>query len=1438
MGGTVAAMARSTYIAVALVLLMLVGPLGAAAPAGRFSGDPRDIAIATWPGPVLGPAAGNGCHALLYLRAGVFDPVRDAVPTVRGLRDAASPGIYLVQFSRPVSPGDGDAIGLLGARVLGYVPEGGLVVRLPRPAAVAAVAALASVRWACPWQAGWKLDPGLAGARGPLSLSVVSWDASEDVSTALASAGARVEGRLLDVYQVTADASQLGAIAAAAGVSWVEPRTLVTFLMDKATRSTGARAPTDGPYDPASGAVWSYINQTYKFDGINGSSVTVDVTDTGVDGSHRAFSGKLRAYVAVEPGRLNWTDPTGHGTHVAGIVLGDGLYRVGESNDLTRGKYAGVAPGANLTAQSLYNGQYFFRNLTRWSVLHNADISQNSWGRDDSSLWGNYTLDSREYDNATRDADWLADGNQSILVVFSAGNDGTGGNDTISTTAAGKNIITVGAVGNDKFGLGSGTVWAVSSRGPTDDGRIKPDLVAPGDLVVSTWATLDTGTSGSVPGDGGTHSYIGYGGTSMAAPIVSGASALVIDHLRLIDGHSDPSPALVKAMLIASADHLTTEAWPGNGQGWGRVNVSKALVESRTQTLEWVDQSSTLTGVGESMDYTFDVDTGAPLSISLVWTDVSSALYTGKALVNDLDLEVTSPSGKTFLGNAFIDNRSVEGGTADRKNNVEVVYLPTPERGTWTVKVKAFELPPVPGGGSQDFAIAVSGQVNKRYIDLFARNLTIGATDAAEGETIPMRFDISNNGNIPAGPVAWRLEVLDRATGRVVSTVKAGTIAQVLAGGSERVYANWTAVRGRFALQAMPNPYRHIREESYQNNNMTKDFFVKGYGFDAVIPVSLGSGPPGIEVSYNINITNNGNIDDRFLLGREEPPAGWSARLEHTFLSLLAGRGATVRLFVGIPAGAPADTYARVNVSVWSQGNSTYRVELSTQTYVLPVRAVGVALESRQLGAVPGGFALFNFTLTNLGNGPDTLKVTVPQTGGPIEGVSVVVPRATFSLARGGTVQGNFTISLDLRKMSSLPVGAAIAFNLRASSVNDPLVGSSDGGALLVGQLHALTVLDPVPEGFTVPPGSSVTFPLGLGNDGNGLEQVTIDMALPQGWSWKAEPKGFTIETAGTYATSINVTTSVSSEGTVHNLTVRALGKDSKVLLELVVSVEIEWVQGLSVTLSGAYGQNVTQGFEVAFSFLVRNTGNRPDSVNVSFARLTPGLRATAIPADAMFGMGERKAVRVVFNASKDAQLLQGNYDVIFRYAQDVRTQVVRLNVTIELAEPTNGGGGGGGGGGTGGFPLLLAAVAIGLVVGILVAVILLVRTRGQGKKLEQDFFVGANREGTARALESETAAATAYAPTYAPAVAPAPRIMRSGPPPPRPPRSDEGATAPGAPPRCPECGVTMITMGAGGGHYCPVCGKTVGGGGGAPPAGPAESGPSGSATDGTGGSK
>jgi len=1062
-----------------------------------------------------------------------------------------------------------------------------------------------------------------------------------------------------------------------------------------------------------------------------------------------------------------------------------------------------VAPGALLVAQSLYGGSYWYRNLTKWSVEHNADISQNSWGLFNSALWGNYTLDSREYDNATRDADWDTDGNQSILVVFSAGNDGLSGNTTVQTTAVGKNIITVGATGSGKEFLDPDQVWDGSSRGPTDDGRIKPDLVAPGYHVVSTWASVDDGSAGVVPGDGGTHSYIAYTGTSMAAPVVSGAAALVIDYLHTKDGNPNPSPALVKSVLIATADHLPTDAWPGKAQGWGRVNVSRALVESRTQTMEWVDQSSNLTAPGESMEYGFEVDTGAPLSVSLAWTDVASALYTGKTLVNDLDLEVRSPSGTVWLGNVFQDNRSATGGTADRVNNVECVYVPAPERGTWQVKVTAHELPPVPGGGSQDFAIAVSGQVNKRFVDLVAENLSVSAADAVEGEVVPIRFDIANTGNIAATSVAWRLELLDSA-GNLLETIKSGTVTSVLPRASTRIYSNWTAVRGSYTVKAMPNPYKHIREETYQNNDASRAFFIKGYGLEAFVPVAIGSGVPGEDVSFDINLTNTGNTRDLYTLSRQEPPEGWSARLDKSFMDLLPGRVGTVKLIVTIPIDAIAGTTAPVNVTMTSSGNSTYTVTVSTQTFVEDMHALAVNLLQQQVDVVPGAEATFNFTLRNLGNGPDTFRVNVVQTAGPSEGVSLILPRTTFTVPHAGEVEGTFTVALDIRKVQELPVGEAVSFSVRASSVNDPTAGAMDDGSVIIAQLHALTVLDPRPEGIVVRPGESTEFAVVLANDGNGVEQLSVDLVTPPGWTWTAFPSSFSIEMAGSATTTVNVTSSRAAEGIVHNLTLRVLDQGGATILSLEVAVEVEWVQGLRVTFDSPTSMNVTRGSEVAFRLYVTNVGNRLDHVRMEVRGLTPGLTVRFEPAEFDAPVQERKLVMVVFNASAEAQLLRGEYEIHLRYAQDVMWSVVKVGLTIEMG-PTDGDGDGDGddGGGGGGRTLIWVVLIVTVLVVVVALAFLLTRSRRTSKLDEEAFFTAARGERTARTLEAEMAT----------------EPQRRAPPPPPPVTGasygvGEAAPVPfrGRGDRCPNCGSMMEPVGPPrGGYYCPMCGTQTG---------------------------
>jgi len=218
---------------------------------------------------------------------------------------------------------------------------------------------------------------------------------------------------------------------------------------------------------------------------------------------------------------------------------------------------------------------------------------------------------------------------------------------------------------------------------------------------------------------------------------------------------------VVKSILIASADHLDTSQWPSREQGWGRVNVSRAVVETRDNNMEFVDQTTKFDGVGQSQSYKYDVQTGQPLRVSLVWTDLPSHVYTGKMLINDLDLEVKSPSGQVYKGNVFGGGQSITGGTADDTNNVEMVYIEAPAKGEWEVTVRSSQLPPVWNGGNQDYAVSVVGNVNKKFVDLAAQNLSVRVSDAAEGDAVPIVFDLANLGNLPAINVPWTLNVLD-----------------------------------------------------------------------------------------------------------------------------------------------------------------------------------------------------------------------------------------------------------------------------------------------------------------------------------------------------------------------------------------------------------------------------------------------------------------------------------------------------------------------------------------------------------------------------------------------------------------------------------------------------------------------------------------------------
>ena len=229
--------------------------------------------------------------------------------------------------------------------------------------------------------------------------------------------------------------------------------------------------------------------------------------------------------------------------------------------------------------------------------------------------------------------------------------------------------------------------------------------------------------------------YLYEGGTSQAGPHASGAAAVFVQWYRQTFGGLTPSPALVKAALINSADDMGTATIPDptntdpgdpsgeivvgdtgpvpNGdEGWGRINLVNLIHSSRR--FQMTDQGIEL-GSGQNWEKRVVVGSDDQVKITLVYTDVAALPAAIPALVNDLDLEVVAPDGSLYRGNAFAEGESVPGTPeGDRINNVEAVHLTLPAAGEWLIRVRAHNVVSdihhrTNGTPRQDFALVLSG---------------------------------------------------------------------------------------------------------------------------------------------------------------------------------------------------------------------------------------------------------------------------------------------------------------------------------------------------------------------------------------------------------------------------------------------------------------------------------------------------------------------------------------------------------------------------------------------------------------------------------------------------------------------------------------------------------------------------------------------------------
>jgi hypothetical protein len=471
-------------------------------------------------------------------------------------------------------------------------------------------------------------------------------------------------------------ADLLEALATEDSVQWIEPPLPKMSEINAENRwRTGADIVQEPPYN------------------LDGSGVTVLVYDGGYcRASHVDFQGRLTVY-----------DSSGlsdHSTHVAGTIGGAGV---------ANSSYRGMAPGVELVSYGfeqpgglqpgfLYTdpgdlAQDYGQAIT----VHDADISNNSIGTNTATNgypceWtGDYNVTSNLIDTVVR-----GDGSSfpfaaPFRVVWANGNERQTSRcgSTYQTTAppaCAKNHITVGAlVAEDD------TMSSFSSWGPADDGRMKPDISAPGVDVTSCSSSSDT-------------AYTTKSGTSMASPTVCGCSALLLEDYRAqYPGEPDFRNSTLKVILAHTAVDRGN-AGPDYQFGYGSIRIQPAVDLMRAGNFmeAEVDQ-----GTVHSVIVSVDPD-DTEMKVTIAWDDYPAAPAVTAALVNDLDLHVYSPSNVRHypwtLGGTANPSAPAVQTQENHLDNIEQVFVANPEPGAWRIEIHGTNVP----HGPQPVSIAAT----------------------------------------------------------------------------------------------------------------------------------------------------------------------------------------------------------------------------------------------------------------------------------------------------------------------------------------------------------------------------------------------------------------------------------------------------------------------------------------------------------------------------------------------------------------------------------------------------------------------------------------------------------------------------------------------------------------------------------------------------------
>ncbi|MCX8173122.1 MAG: S8 family serine peptidase [Thermoplasmata archaeon] len=652
------------------------------------------------------------------LDAGTFDPLQ------AGKSGELTGKYFLWQFGKMPKAEDLEKLTSTGVKVLMYLPYNTYLI-YGDANAVKAASAILKPRWVGNYETAYKVHPSLLQKSGKYGITIQIYpdenlkSTLREITSQAENLFARYEKRGFWIVKAEISHMVLRKIVAIENVLWVEP-----FVIPQLFDEVGVEIHS-GAYAGAGGYIQSL--------GWQGEGVVVGLADTGLDDGdlttmHPDLYGRvvgLIDYTETYTGDGVAEDAYGHGTHCAGIIAGNGATGITDENGYLYGY--GVAPKASVMMQRLFDDygywgySYPVSVMTSAAANYSVKIHSNSWG---AAVAGDYDDYSQDFDWAVRDANPYNTGIEQITYVFAAGNSGPS-TQTVGSPGTAKNVLTVAASEIYRPDLGSygdnpEEIAGFSSRGPTADGRWKPEITG-----VGTWVASALSSSASPGwGWGNINEYYEWcGGTSMATPHVAGGAVLFFEYYSKTFG-KDPSPALVKAALINGADDMLggpnggSAPVPNKDEGWGRMNLTKVIQPDFG--VVYVDGDYNLK-TGEIYEKDVKViDASKPLKVTMSYLDIPGAISANPTLVNDLNLIVIAPDNTMYYGNAFANGWSMPAiGSPDNKNNLENVFIKQPMPGTYRIIVSALNVPQDAVNGTpemdQDFALAVSGNIEAEH---------------------------------------------------------------------------------------------------------------------------------------------------------------------------------------------------------------------------------------------------------------------------------------------------------------------------------------------------------------------------------------------------------------------------------------------------------------------------------------------------------------------------------------------------------------------------------------------------------------------------------------------------------------------------------------------------------------------------------------------------